>query len=223
MVILRWSDFILLRALGAGILCSACRREPSAALGLLAGVQADPGACSCSLPSVPPLTHSWAFPGVAHSVQNCSAFKSYMGAGPKVSLSQWCGDCVCCRVGGGERKRQCSLGEWAGGIKQGYCGCLNRLVLFILNGSWKTLPGCAKCTFVDAVDKICLFITSFLFSAILVLHSRLLLADFWGGLGLPASYIGVLPFRTAYLTSWAELAASEHVANSRMERSVILE
>lgn len=88
----------------------------------------------------------------------------------------------CCGVGGGERNRQCSLGEQAGGIKQGYWGCLSRLVLFILNGSRKTLPECAKCTFVDAVDKICLFITSFLFSAILVLYSRLLLADFWGGL-----------------------------------------
>lgn len=54
-----------------------------------------------------------------------------------------------------------------------------------MNGSSKTLPECAACTFVDAVGEICLLMTSFLLSAILVLHSRLLLADFQGGFGLP--------------------------------------
>lgn len=38
--------------------------------------------------------------------------------------------------------RQCSLGERAGGIKQGYRGCLSRLVFFILNGSRKTAGVC---------------------------------------------------------------------------------
>ena len=42
-------------------------------------------------------------------------------------------------LGGGERNLgdhcQCSQGEHAGGIKQGYCSCMSLLALFISNGS----------------------------------------------------------------------------------------
>lgn len=130
--------------------------------------------------------------------------------------------------------RQCSLGERAGGITQGYCRCLSRLVPFILNGSQKTLPGYAACTSVDAVDHICLFLTSFLLSAItfllsaiIVLNSRLCLADVFGGTVVPLNYPQQLrrcpALQDCIFYLLTELSASELMANSIMERSRILE